>query len=212
MLLHMGGNGSAIHGFECVFQRGGVHQKFAGQFLNGDPFGEMLHQIVMDIPDDGFLRCLKIHGFFRTGDLHYLLHDLVQQPDLLCLRGFVIDFFSDTPADQQTAFRQGAQVMRNGGTGHFQHGGNVDDALLLMAQQPENAYTGGVTQLLEHVGNGGKMHGIHQLFVQAGSVGVLSMMMGQRKIGHKASSCIHFGNFLRLFGSKGCKPLAFSGQ
>ena len=55
MLLHMGGNGGAIHGFECVFQRGGVHQKFAGQFLNGDPFGEMLHQIVMDIPDDGFL-------------------------------------------------------------------------------------------------------------------------------------------------------------
>ena len=93
--------------------------------------------------------------------------------------------------------------MGNGGAGHFQHGGDVDDALLLMAQQPEDAHAGGVAQLLEHVGNSGEMRGVHQLFVQAGSVCALPVVMGQRKIGHMASSFYPFWKFHSPFWKHG---------
>ena len=133
---------------------------------------------------------MVIHFFFRTGNFHYLLHDLMQQPDLHCIRRLIIDLFSDTAAFQKAAVRQRAQMVGYGGTGHIQHDGNIGHAFLLMAQQPENADAGGVAQLLEYFRYGCKMRQVQQFAVEAGGVFFSTVVMGQRKIGHMISSCL----------------------
>ena len=163
MYPHVGGDGGAIHLFEYILQRGAVHEKAAGQLVDGDPLRQVLHQILMHIADDLFLRCLKVHVFFRTGNLHDLLYDLMQQAALLGVRRFVVDLLALTAAFQKATVHQRTQMMGYGGAGHLQYGGDVEHTLLLMAQQPEDADAGGVAELLENVGYRREMPGFTQL-------------------------------------------------
>ena len=50
----------------------------------------------------------------RAGDFHNLLNHVVEQLALLGVSGFIVDLFSDSPADNQTTVFQRAQVMGHG--------------------------------------------------------------------------------------------------
>ena len=109
----MCGDGLAIDLLEDALERGGVHQILARKLLNRHALGKIGRQLVVDVPDDGLLRRLKIDGALRTRDLHHLLHDLVQHPDLGGVSGLIIDLLAVSPADEQTALRQRAEMVRH---------------------------------------------------------------------------------------------------
>ena len=111
----------------------------------------------MDMADDLLRRGLQVDLPLRAGDLHDLLDDLVQHAALHGICRAVIDLLAVAPAGEQAAVRQRAQMVRDRGAGHLQHGGQIDDAFLLVAQQPENAHTRRVAQLPEDLGHGRKM-------------------------------------------------------
>ena len=120
MLLHVCSDGFAIDLFEYGLERGGVHQIFFCQLLNGDPLGQVLRQIVVDAADDLLRGGLQINGGLRSGYLHDLLDNHMQQADLRGVRGCVIDLLTAAPADEQTALYQRTQMVRDGWAGHFQ--------------------------------------------------------------------------------------------
>ena len=78
-------------------------------------------------------------------------------------------------------------------TGHLQHGGDVDHALLTVAQQPKDADSGGVPQLSEHLRHGLEPLHPDQLLLDQGGLSPLSMLVGQFDVGHTCRS------FLRGF-------------
>ena len=73
-------------------------------------------------------------------------------------------------------------MVGHSGAGHLQHGGDVDHARLLMAQQPEDAHPVGVAELLEHIGHGGKVPRLAQLPAQRGGMALLPVIVGQFKV------------------------------
>lgn len=75
----------------------------------------------------------RISSLFRTGNIHDLLNDFVEQTALLGVRSPIIDFFSFTAADDQPAVFQGTQMMRYRRAGHIKHGGNIYNTFLTMA-------------------------------------------------------------------------------
>ena len=149
VLLHMLRDGRAVNALEGAFQRRCIHQKLARQRLDRDALGKMLREIGVHAADDLLLRGLKVHGLLRAGDLHDALDDLVQQTALLRVCRAVVDLLAVAAADEQAALRQGAQMVRHGRAGHLQHGGQIDDAGLLMAEQPENAHARALLRLPE---------------------------------------------------------------
>ena len=123
----------------------------------------------------------------RTGDLHDALDDLVQQTALLRVCRAVVDLLAVAAADEQAALRQGAQMVRHGRAGHLQHGGQIDDACLLMAEQPENAHARRVAELLEHLGCSRKMRHLHDLLMQACRLRRRSVVVWKLKFCHSLS-------------------------
>ena len=76
---------------------------------------------------------------------------MMQKLTLDGIGGAIIDFLSFTAGDDQTGVTQRAQMMRNSGCGHTHHGRQIDDAVLVMTEQPKQAHAGRVTELLEYI-------------------------------------------------------------
>ena len=195
MLFDVRGDGLAIDLLEDALERGGVHQILARKLLNRHALGKIGRQLVVDVPDDGLLRRLKIDGALRTRDLHHLLHDLVQHPDLRRISGLVIDLLAVAAADEQSALRQRAEMVRHGGAGHLEQRRQIDDALLPVAQQPEDAHARRVAELLEDLRNCRKMRHIHQLAGQIFNVAALAVVVRQRESCHMVSLLCPFWKF-----------------
>ena len=73
---------------------------------------------------------------------------------LLAVRRAVVDLLPHAARDEKSALTQLPQMVRHRGRAHADHRGEVDDALLAVAQQPENAHAAAVGELLEHVRHG----------------------------------------------------------
>ena len=90
----------------------------------------------------------------------------------------VIYFLAVTAADDQSAGLQRPEMVGDSGAGHFQQGRNIQDTLLLMAQEPEDADSGSVANLFEDVCYGLEVIYAAELFSDSGSVWAFAMMMG----------------------------------
>ena len=77
----------------------------------------------------------------------------MQKPALRRVCCPVIDFFPFTAADDQAAVAQWPEMMGYRRAGHVQYGGNIDHAFFAVAQQKEDADSGGVSKLLEDLCN-----------------------------------------------------------
>ena len=77
-----------------------------------------------------------------------------------------------------------------------------------MTEQPENPGAGGVAELLEDLGNGGKVLDVAQLPADVFHVRVRAVMMRQFEFGHCVFHLL-FGHSARPFGRTGRSPLAF---
>ena len=93
---------------------------------------------------------------FWAGDFHNILNGFVQGPGLDGIGRAVVDLLPLPAADDQAAGAELVQVVGNRRAGHIHQGGQVDHALLAMAQQPENLQTAGIVQLPEDVSSQGK--------------------------------------------------------
>jgi len=160
VLFDMGCKRGTIDGFEGGFQGCRVHMVLFRQFVNCNFPVQIFQQFIMDLPDDFrwfrleiFILNLWDNYMFRAGNLHDLFDHQVEELALRRISGPVIDFLTIPAADDQSTVSQRAQVVGNGRTGHFQHSGDINDTLFAVAQEPENAYSGGVTQLLENLRN-----------------------------------------------------------
>lgn len=92
----------------------------------------------------------------------------MEGPALGGVGGLVIDLLALPAADDQPAVFELAQVVGDGRAAHPHDGGEVDDALLTVAQQPEDAHAAAVAQQLKQVGDDLKVlllrHGLRLLF------------------------------------------------
>lgn len=101
-------------------------------------------------------------------------------------------------------------MVRHSRAGHLQHGGQIDDAGLLMAEQPENAHARRVAELLEHLGSSRKMRHLHDLLMQACRLRRRSVVVGKLKFCHSLSPFSVLEIPVRPFRNKTAEPLALS--
>ncbi len=101
-----------------------------------------------------------------TRNFHRALDHAVQQLRLLAAGRAVVDLLAHAARDDEPAFAQLAQMVRRRGRAHADHGGEIDDALLAVAQQPEDAHAAAVGQLLENIRHRLKAAGGFHRFVQ----------------------------------------------
>ena len=108
----------------------------------------------------------------------------MQQLGLRGVRRAVIDLFSLPAAHDQAAAAQGPQVVGHRRARHVQQGGNVDHALLRVAQKPKHADPRGVAELLENVRHALKPVHPQQLRLQMREMPGRIVVMGQRQVVH----------------------------
>ena len=137
----------------------------------------MLDHVVVDVPDDLLLRRAAVYALFRAGDLHHLLYDLMQQLPLHGVGRAVIDLLAVTPALEKPILGERAQMVRYGG-------GNVDDALLPVAEQPENAHARRIAERAEQLRHGGKARVVGKDAANLLLVLVRAVVVGERKLRH----------------------------
>ena len=159
-----------------------------------------------NLPDD--LRLLRRYvrrsllpgaALLGAGDLHDPLHHLVEEAAALCVRRPVVDLLAHPAADHKAAVFQGPEVVGQGGAGHIHQGGQVDHALLAVAQQPEQAQAGGVVQLLEQVRHRLEVLDPAELPLQREGVPPLAVAVGQADLVHGARSLPWFAQTEILF-------------
>jgi hypothetical protein len=95
----------------------------------------------------------KLRGLFGTGNFGYIFRHVVQSLRSCAVRGTVVDFLAIPAADNEAAGFQQLQVMGEGGAGHIHHDGEIQDALLTVAQEPEKPETGLIAQQFKQVGS-----------------------------------------------------------
>jgi hypothetical protein len=109
--------------------------------------------------------------------------------------GCVIDLFALPAAYDQPGGLQKLQVMGQGGAAHARHGGQIDDALLAVAQKPVDPGPVRVAEELESIGYCGKHshigHVLHQM--QA----VRPVIMGKGSMGHGKNLLFAIISFLK---------------
>ena len=138
-----------------------------------------------------------VYALFRAGDLHHLLYDLMQQLPLHGVGRAVIDLLAVTPALEKPVLGERAQMVRYGGAGHVEHRGNVDDALLPVAEQPENAHARRIAERAEQLRHGGKARVVGKDAAHLLLVLVRAVVVGERKLRHGDSPFRKF-QFARL--------------
>ena len=119
---------------------------------------------------------------FGAGDFHNALDGLVEGPTLGGVGGLVIDLLALPAADDEPGGPQNLQMVGYGGATHLHQRGQIDDALLAVAQQPEDFQPAGVVQLLEHIRNGGEFLRSGHFFLSM--LKHTPMVVGQAAIAH----------------------------
>ena len=69
------------------------------------------------------------------------------------VRGTVVHFLPVTSGLDKTSVLQGAEMMGYSGAAHIHYRGDVGDAFLMVAEQPEDLEPGGVAELGHYVGD-----------------------------------------------------------
>ena len=182
MLPDMGSQRAAVHGAEYLFQGRRVHMEAPGELVDRDTFIQVLNQIVMHLPDNGYLVIAKGGGnlpFLRAGNAHDLFEHLMQNRCGPAFGGTVKNLFAFTAAFNQAGVPKTAQVMRNRGTGHVHKPSNVDDAFFAVAEQPENPDTGSVTQLRKYPCDSAEFVSQRERLKQLRSIGGIGMPVGK---------------------------------
>ena len=87
---------------------------------------------------------LRIEGRDGACEVHQVLQHHVEVLHLDGIDGLVVDLLPLAPALNEAGILQRAEVVRNRGAGHAGYGGDVGDAALVVAEQPENAHAGTV--------------------------------------------------------------------
>ena len=101
-------------------------------------------------------------------------------------------------------------MVRNRGAGHVQHGGDVDDAFLTVAEHPENAETGGIAELVEELRNHAEFPDAAERRRQKQTVMMIGMAVGQNGVRHEKTSFGPFGSIFLPNGRKQGRRLDFS--
>lgn len=78
---------------------------------------------------------------------------MVQELGTVVVGGFVVDFFAVAAAGDELGAFELFEMVTHCRAAHVDHCGNIDDALLTVAEQPENADAVAITKLLENVGD-----------------------------------------------------------
>ena len=81
--------------------------------------------------------------------MHHVLDHVMQRPRELRVAGAVKDLLAFAPGLHEATDLQKLQVVRYRGAAHFHERGDVDDALLGVAQKKKDAAAAGVAQLFE---------------------------------------------------------------
>ena len=111
-----------------------------------------------------------------------MLNGLMKRLAFRGVGSLVVDLFPLPTADDQPAGPQLVQVVGHGGAGHIHQRRQIDDALLSVAQQPENFQPVRVVQLLKQVRRPFKgLHRRHFFFVM---LKYSPMIVGQTTVGH----------------------------
>lgn len=110
---------------------------------------------------------------------------MVQQLGPLRLGSLIVDLFPVPPADDQAAGLQLLQVVGHRRGAHLHHGGEVDDALFTVAQQPKNPDAAAVPQLFEDVSH--CLEIVHAGHLFQLPLHGLSMVVGQLLFFHRLS-------------------------
>ena len=108
----------------------------------------------------------------------------MEQLDDLKVTGPVEDLLALAAADDEAGIAQGAEMVRDCGTGHFQHGGDVDDTFFTVAEHPENAETGRITELIKQFGDDSEFPGAVERLLQKQAVTMVGMAVGQDGVWH----------------------------
>ena len=110
----------------------------------------------------------------------------MQELDLHGVARPVIDLLAAAAAADQSALRQRTQMVRDCGARHVEQRRDIDDALLPVAEQPEDAHPGRVAQLLENVAYRAEVLHIFQLPVQLLRVSVRAVVVRKGKLRHSS--------------------------
>ena len=86
-------------------------------------------------------------------------------------------------------------MVRDGGAGHIEQRRDVDDALLPVAEQPENAHAGRVAQLFEDIAHRAEVLHVFQLPVQILRVSVRAVVVRKREFRHLSHLLCPFWTF-----------------
>jgi len=213
VLFDMGSERIAVNGFEDRLESGGVHVKLSGEGFDGDLLVEMLEQIFMNLMDEINLIGAAVgqeNGLLGAGDAHGLLDHMMKQLDDLAVAGAVEDLLPLTAADDEAAVAQGAEMVRDRGAGHVQHGGDVDDTFLTVAEHPENTETGGITELGEEFRDHAEFPDAAKRRRQKQAVMMIGMAVGQNGVRHEKTSFGPFGSIFLPNGRKQGRRLDFS--
>ena len=134
----------------------------------------------------------------------------MKQLDNLAIAGAVEDLLALTVADDEAAVAKGAKVVGNRRAGHVQHGGDVDDAFLAVAEHPENAQTCGIAELVEELRDHAEFPDAAERRRQKQTVMMIGMAVGQNGVRHEKTSFGPFGSIFLPNGRKQGRRLAFS--
>ena len=112
-----------------------------------------------------------------AGQGHETFDLVVEELGLPGVGAAVIDLLALPTADDQAGGLQQLQMVGEGGAAHLHHGCQVNDALLAVAEDPEQAQPVSVGELMIKVSQSFKGSYLRQLLQQA--VAVLAMMVRQ---------------------------------
>ena len=147
----------------------------------------MLQQIFVDLMDEIDLIGAAVgqeDGLLRTGDAHGLLNHMMQQLNHLAVPGPIENFSALTAALDETGIAQGTEMMRNRGTGHVHHGGDVDHTFLTVAEHPEDTQPGRIAEFIKELGNHAEFPGAAERLLQKQAVPVVGVVVRQNRFGH----------------------------
>ena len=129
-----------------------------------------------------------VHGAFlsflmfaRAGDLYHLLDHVVQELGLRIFRSTIVDFFAFTAAGDEPGTLELLEMVAHRRAGHADHGRDVDDTFLTVAEEPEDADAVAIAKLLKDIGDDLKIVGCWHL--REYMIGELAVVVRQGRVG-----------------------------
>jgi len=119
-----------------------------------------------------------------AGYLHKVLDHLVEELDFRGINGSVIDLLPLAPALYESAVLELAQVMGHGWAGHAKYRRDVDNAALVVAEEPKDTDPGFIYHLGEQFGDIIEPGGLGQKRLEVIDIRDISMIMRKRIPAH----------------------------